>query len=77
MHHVLYRSIERCSILLGANIRYIIINTILNDLMMYLSDMSQGGKFIKTALSIDDPNYPCSQGIKRIEVRCVSVSRLM
>ena len=32
-------------------------------------NMSQGGNFIKVGLSIDDPNFPCSQGIKRVEVR--------
>ena len=30
--------------------------------------MLQGGKFVKVGLSIDDPNFPCSQGLKRIEV---------
>ena len=30
--------------------------------------MIQGDKFIKVVLSIDDPDYPGSQGIKRIEV---------
>lgn len=30
--------------------------------------LSQGGSFVKVGLSIDDPNYPCSQGIKRLEV---------
>ena len=70
MHRVLYQSIERHSILLGANIRYKI-NTFLK-INIVLSVVSQGGKFVKAVLSIDDPNYPFSQGVKRMEVRCVA-----
>ena len=33
--------------------------------------MSQGDSFIKVKLSVDDPKYPNSQGIKRAEVRCI------
>ena len=36
-------------------------------------ETSQGGNFVRVVLSIDDSNYPSSQGIKRAEVQCIVI----
>ena len=85
IHHVLYHSIERCYFFARSQYKVVVIHvtqwhTIVNYFTCtHVCDTSQGGNFIKVGLSIDDPNFPCSQGIKRGEVRystCMALTLL-